>query len=669
MTTPSQYAGLAATWTLETGKAPPTENMLLLDSGFAEAVYAPDHRSIVDRVDIMDGGKYRSIVKLQMSYEGIPAEEKRASMGTGWLIRPDLLVTAGHCVYDHSGNDGQGFGRVNAMLCHIGYNGRDSLKSPYVQSRFAKKIVTTGEWIDSQDNRHRDVAFVQLDKPFTGHLGLFSFAPTPMKDHDVIGIVGYPGDNYLKDSDGIQEMGAQMYEEFQNIKYNREENALKMLQYRLSTFGGQCGSPVLRKTTPKMSIGAHCYGENDKNSASPIGEQEGVDYNVYISTFVTSYPTVKDVSGVTFVDPRPLPVTVPRFPSPGSIPETQEDFFDALKSIVGITPRAGKAASSMASPLLGPLGGPVSAIAGAALLAAANAAAAELGPGNIPQTAQGKSERAILAEASLQAVLGIYDPDLADKIFKEMTAHYSELASDITNIAPQMTPLLKDSALRLAVSGDYLRKVDNMKLGNRRPISQDETESVSDIDAPNSPFLEALLQPTRPVDGEEGFFDGLGSILRAGAREVSPFVGTQARIGLQLLNDAFAQHEEDRVSQVPNDERVDDMATTLLNKRAILAEAALRALMKFDKLDIARISETETELNFGPERFFDGVKSMVQLMGSAVSNVSPKVIDALLPIAADALSRDSTKSNALSPPPQRKKQPSFIDLLKPVVLV
>ena len=180
-----------------------------------------------------------AIVKLEMSYEGMPVGSEMASMGTGWLIRPDLLVTAGHCVYDHSGNDGQGFGRVRIMQCHIGYNGRDSMKDESVQTRFAKRIVTTGEWIDSRDNRNRDVAFVQLEKPFTGNLRLFSYAPTPVKGTEMLGVVGYPGDMHLDDSDGISEIGAQMYELYQEVKYNREDNALNMLQYRLSTFGGK----------------------------------------------------------------------------------------------------------------------------------------------------------------------------------------------------------------------------------------------------------------------------------------------------------------------------------------------------------------------------------------------------------------------------------------------
>ncbi|KAJ5174316.1 trypsin-like cysteine/serine peptidase domain-containing protein [Penicillium canariense] len=56
---PSQYAGLAATWNLKVGEAPPTENFIQLDAGSTEAVYQPDNRSLVDSNDYRDGGKYR----------------------------------------------------------------------------------------------------------------------------------------------------------------------------------------------------------------------------------------------------------------------------------------------------------------------------------------------------------------------------------------------------------------------------------------------------------------------------------------------------------------------------------------------------------------------------------------------------------------------------------
>lgn len=90
-----------------------------------------------------------------MRYDGMPPGSGMAAMGTGWLISPDTLVTAGHVVYDHSGNDGRGYGKLQSMQWYIGYSGRDSLEvglaDGSVQSRLATQVTTTGEWVDSRD--------------------------------------------------------------------------------------------------------------------------------------------------------------------------------------------------------------------------------------------------------------------------------------------------------------------------------------------------------------------------------------------------------------------------------------------------------------------------------------------------------------------------------------
>lgn len=70
-------------------------------------------------------------------------------MGTGWLVSPDLLVTAGHVVYDWD----RQLGPCTQMKCYIGYNGRDSVKSPQVQSRHGVNVVTTADWVETDINR------------------------------------------------------------------------------------------------------------------------------------------------------------------------------------------------------------------------------------------------------------------------------------------------------------------------------------------------------------------------------------------------------------------------------------------------------------------------------------------------------------------------------------
>lgn len=151
-------------------------------------------------------------------------------MGTGWLIRPDLLVTAGHVIYDW----GRRLGPADQIKCYIGYNGKESVRSPQVQARYGAKVVTPAGWIEASSNRQQDVAFIQLDRPFTGNLRLFSYLDTPQTGNGIyLGIVGYPGDRMLQD-----EQGAQMYEEFARSDYNIGESPHHMVEYSISTFAG-----------------------------------------------------------------------------------------------------------------------------------------------------------------------------------------------------------------------------------------------------------------------------------------------------------------------------------------------------------------------------------------------------------------------------------------------
>ena len=144
-----------------------------------------------------------AIVKLFIHYEF--QQPGRWAMGTGWLISPDILVTAGHCTYDW----GHKLGRATEVKAYIGYNGKASVASPNVQFRTAKRIVTTEGWLKARGAKNFDVGFMQLNKPFTGIVPI-KYEETPSEGNETLGVVGYPGD--LADQAG--EKGACMYEMF-----------------------------------------------------------------------------------------------------------------------------------------------------------------------------------------------------------------------------------------------------------------------------------------------------------------------------------------------------------------------------------------------------------------------------------------------------------------------
>ena len=119
------------------------------------------------------------------------------------------------------------------MKVYIGYRGKDSVNTPGVQRRDAVQVATTVPWVTKGD-RKGDVAFVRIDRPFTGNLRTFSYTDTPTADTGVLlGVVGYPGDKFIG-----SEKGAEMYELFETVDFDLQKNSYNMLSYRISTYKG-----------------------------------------------------------------------------------------------------------------------------------------------------------------------------------------------------------------------------------------------------------------------------------------------------------------------------------------------------------------------------------------------------------------------------------------------
>ena len=147
-----------------------------------------------------------AIVKIGIKYENQDEDDDRWAMGTGWLIRPDVMATAGHCAYDWR----DAIGRAVHINAYVGYHGKASIKTdPNIQTRRAKRIVTTPGWLTSKKNRINNVSFIFLNEPFT-QVKLFTFDSTPMQGNEMLGVLGYPGDKIEKVGE-VEEKGAKMY--------------------------------------------------------------------------------------------------------------------------------------------------------------------------------------------------------------------------------------------------------------------------------------------------------------------------------------------------------------------------------------------------------------------------------------------------------------------------
>ncbi|MCJ1377706.1 hypothetical protein MMC17_000802 [Xylographa soralifera] len=258
---------VAGVWELgDTKKEVPNEKDTIfvpLKNPGPESVIEADDRKPVAPEHFAPGGKYRAILKLFIHYENLP--ETAYAHGTGWLIRPDLMVTAGHNVYSYSKMKGKIPGPARQIKAYAGYNGTASVSSPSVEFRTAKRVVTTSHWLDNKNFKARDFALVQFDKPFTD-VTPFQYIETAPEGDLVLGVVGYPADLY---DEKTGEKGGRMHELFEQTKYDITEDADKMLKHYIDAEGGNSGGPILRGSD-LVAVATHVYG-GSYNTASLLG--------------------------------------------------------------------------------------------------------------------------------------------------------------------------------------------------------------------------------------------------------------------------------------------------------------------------------------------------------------------------------------------------------------
>lgn len=163
------------------------------------------------------------------------------AVGTGWLIGPRTLVTAGHCV--HHPDLGGWAARIEVSA------GRDGEQFPYgtfTGTRFsALQEWTTGHVPEL------DYGCIHLDAPLGERTGWFSLQPVSdaeLRDRTVA-IAGYPAD---------RGQGTELYSHAQKLLRVDPQR----LYYDVDTFGGQSGSPAWLESSgiAPIVVGIHAYG-------------------------------------------------------------------------------------------------------------------------------------------------------------------------------------------------------------------------------------------------------------------------------------------------------------------------------------------------------------------------------------------------------------------------
>lgn len=171
--------------------------------------------------------------------------------GTGFLIGPRAVATAGHCVYLH--NQGGWARRIEVIP------GCDGSARPFGQVE-STAFRSVGGWVSGRKPESDYGCVVLPPNAFGGrNLGSFGFAafdPQVLLAQPAV-VSGFPGDKPF----------AEMWGMARQIK----SITGKTLIYDIDTVGGQSGAPVyVKRNGQRYVVGIHNYGAATGNSATRV---------------------------------------------------------------------------------------------------------------------------------------------------------------------------------------------------------------------------------------------------------------------------------------------------------------------------------------------------------------------------------------------------------------
>ena len=182
----------------------------------------------------------------------ITAANGKRFIGTGWLVGPRTVITAGHCVYMH--NQGGWAEQIEV------FPGRNGGHKPFRST--AKDLQSVEGWVQRERPEH-DYGAIILADPLGDEVGFFGYATRGDAElqNMTINIVGYPGD---KDP-------GTMWGHARRLKRVEQQTVV----YDIDTFGGQSGAGLIQWDGGEefYVVGIHNYGDLSGNSATRITQE------------------------------------------------------------------------------------------------------------------------------------------------------------------------------------------------------------------------------------------------------------------------------------------------------------------------------------------------------------------------------------------------------------
>ncbi|KAF7553123.1 hypothetical protein G7Z17_g3875 [Cylindrodendrum hubeiense] len=530
-------------------------------------------------IDRQATGMHRYLVKIESRFVNKATGLDIWKIGAGWLIRPDLLVTAGNVVFDTEYQ----LGAATQVKCYIGYGGRDSSETSQIQSRYGQSVVTSAEWADQLNTRSRDITFIQVAEPFAIDICTCgSFNDIKIDEPAPVDAVSQP----------------------------TEAPAIPVI-------------PAIPEIEEKLNLTVtHCDGCGGSCGSSAVTPAEQPEIQEEVKP-VEETPVIP--SGTTETD---FEIVEENTPTTSEEDESNDDdlFYEVLKTVANLDTTSLDSTSS----LLDPASKSVSITAGALLSYVVGAEAISSGAvTKIP----GAAERALLAEASLQAVLAIEESPELDEILEHMQQNWTDKAPEVDEAAGLLASYLKEAARDIATYRPTDNEVGQSTKRKRRalPIRNLSTTTASGT---GKDFIKGLFGPTVPLAGREDVFSSLGPVLKSAISAVEELVSESGKTAVvervpKLLEKAASRGIE--LSSGPDEE-----ASRILLQRAVMADAALQAILSLSQEKLQALKLLPLDTVSVEEDIFDFLKRVVQDLGPLALYPAKHGVKTFTPLLIDA---------------------------------
>ncbi|KAH0175113.1 hypothetical protein KCU67_g410, partial [Aureobasidium melanogenum] len=167
-----------------------------------------------------------------------------------------------------------------------------------------------------------------------------------------------------------------------------------------------------------------------------------------------------------------------------------------------------------------------------------------------------------------------------------------------------------------------------------------------------TPFIEGLFAPTKPIAGEKGVFDWLGSALNAAVNVAKPLVSQAAKAAITDLGPKLVDKILGRIGvgieSLPVRVGLSrEPEVKLLLERALVADTALQALQALPKSKLDALLATA-----GPDGeikgIFDSINNVVQMYGPTVLGLAKDAVKTYAPVIVKAVTDKLTEDTPMA---------------------